>query len=109
MRSGSLWTGTFVSFVCALSAGCGGGGGGGNPPPPPPPTFSVSVIVDGLFGTGLVLENNGGNPLTVNASGAATFSTALASGTAYNVSVRTQPTATPAQTCAVSSGAGTVA
>jgi 6-phosphogluconolactonase len=71
-------------------------------------TYPVSVAVDGLFGTGLVLENNGGDPLTVSANGAAAFSTNLASGAAYNVAVRTQPNATPVQTCAVSAGTGTV-
>jgi len=111
MRSRSARSWVFVVLMCALAAGCGGGGGGGGSPPPPPPpaTFSVGVTVNGLFGTGLVLENNGGNALTVNANGAATFTTALASGTAYNVTVRTQPTATPAQTCTVASGTGTVA
>jgi lactonase family protein with 7-bladed beta-propeller len=110
MRSRSALPWAFVVFLCALVAGCGGGGGGGGSPPPPPPpaTFSVGVTVTGLFGTGLVLQNNGGNALTVNANGAATFTTALASGTAYNVTVSTQPTATPAQTCTVSSGTGTV-
>jgi 6-phosphogluconolactonase len=109
MRAGYGRSAAFVVFVCAFVAGCGGGGGGGSPPPPPPPaTFSVGVAVNGLFGTGLVLENNGGNALTVIANGAATFTTALASGTAYNVTVRTQPTATPAQTCTVTSGTGTV-
>ncbi len=102
-----------VLLVCVLVASCGGGGGGGGnpsapPPPPPPPTFPVGGTVSGLFGTGLVLENNGGNPLAVTANGAVAFSTNLASGAAYNVTVRTQPTATPPQTCTVSAGAGTV-
>jgi hypothetical protein len=70
--------------------------------------YAVGVTVDGLFGTGLVLENNGGDPLAISANGAAEFSTDLASGAAYNVAVRTQPTSTPAQTCTVTSGTGTV-
>jgi hypothetical protein len=70
--------------------------------------YAVGVTVDGLFGTGLVLENNGSDPLAISANGAAAFSTNLASGAAYNVAVRTQPTSTPAQTCTVSSGTGSV-
>lgn len=101
-----------VLLGCVLVASCGGGGGGGGTPPPaptpPPPTFAVGGTVNGLFGTGLVLENNGGNPLTVTANGTITFTTTVASGAAYNVAVRTQPTATPAQICTVNAGSGTV-
>src|SRR5208337_2983204 len=43
-----------------------------------------------------------------SANGAFTFSTAIASGGAYAVTVLSQPTG-PAQVCAVSSGSGTVA
>ncbi len=94
-----------------LIAGCGGGGGGGGgyTAPPPPATFTVGGTVSDLGGTGLVLQNNGGGNLTINADGAFTFATALATGTAYSVTVATQPTATPARTCSVANGAGTVA
>ena len=62
----------------------------------------------GLSGTGLVLRNNAGNDLTVAAAGGSfTFTTALASGTAYNVTVATQPI-NPSQTCAVTGGSGSV-
>jgi 6-phosphogluconolactonase (cycloisomerase 2 family) len=55
-----------------------------------------------------VLRNNAGNDLAVAAaSGNFTFSTALAGGAAYNVTVATQPTS-PSQTCAVTGGSGTV-
>ena len=79
------------------------------PPPPPPATFTVGGTVSDLGGTGLVLQNNGGGNLTINADGAFTFAAALATGTAYSVTVATQPTATPARTCSVANGAGTVA
>ena len=96
--------------ACVLVASCGGGGGGSSTPPPPPApsTFTIGGTVSDLTGTGLVLENNGGNPLTVNANGTIAFSTALATGSAYNVTVRTQPTGSPAQTCTVAAGSGTV-
>jgi 6-phosphogluconolactonase (cycloisomerase 2 family) len=95
-----------------LIAGCGGGGGGGGGTTTPPPatgtTFTVGGTVSDLGGTGLVLQNNGGGNLTIDADGAFTFATALVTGTAYNVTVATQPTATPARTCSVANGAGTV-
>jgi 6-phosphogluconolactonase (cycloisomerase 2 family) len=97
-----------VVFACVLVASCGGGGGGGGGAAPPPPTYTVGGTVTGLSGTGLVLRNNAANELTVAAgSGSFTFSTALTSGTAYSVTVATQPTA-PSQTCAVTGGSGTI-
>lgn len=68
-------------------------------------TYTVGGTVTGLFGTGLVLKNNGGNDLTVNASGAFTFSTKVAFGAPYAVTVATQP-GDYVQTCSVSSGSG---
>ncbi len=68
-------------------------------------TYTVGGTVAGLSGTGLVLQDNGGDNLTVTANGAFTFATALASGGAYNVTVLTQPSS-PAQTCTVTSGTG---
>jgi alpha-tubulin suppressor-like RCC1 family protein len=70
-------------------------------------TYTVSGTVSGLVGSGLVLRNNGGNDLAVSAVGSFTFSTPVASGTAYSVTVAQQPT-NPDQTCAVSNGAGMV-
>jgi hypothetical protein len=67
-------------------------------------TFSVGGNVTGLSGT-VILKNNGGDALSVNASGPFTFATKLASGSAYAVTVGTQPSG---QTCNVSSGSGTV-
>ena len=70
-------------------------------------TFTIGGTVTGLTGSGLVLRNNGGNDLAVSASGAFTFTTPVASGAAYAVTVQTQPGA-PAQTCTVTNGARTV-
>ncbi|HVN42057.1 MAG TPA: hypothetical protein VMT50_04685, partial [Steroidobacteraceae bacterium] len=70
-------------------------------------TYSVGGNVVGLApGTSVVLQNNGGNNLTLNAAGAFTFSNQLASGASYSVTVLTQPSG---QTCAVNNGSGTVA
>jgi Galactose binding lectin domain len=70
-------------------------------------TFTVAGTVSGLTGTGLVLQDNAGDDLAVSASGAFVFATGLASGATFTVSVKTQPS-TPAQTCTVSGGSGTI-
>jgi galactose oxidase-like protein len=69
-------------------------------------TYTIGGTVSGLSGTGLVLQDNGGNNLPVSANGTFTFTTAIASGGAYSVTVLTQPSS-PAQTCTVTSGSGT--
>ncbi len=71
-------------------------------------TLTVGGTVSGLAGTGLVLQNNAGNDISVGANGSFAFPTALASGSAYAVAVKTQPTA-PSQTCTVTGGSGSVA
>ncbi len=70
------------------------------------PTYTIGGTVSGLTGTGLVLQNNGGNNLTITANGSFTFSTAITSGGAYKVTVLTQPSS-PTQTCTVANGSGT--
>ena len=70
-------------------------------------TYTIGGSISGLSGAGLVLQNNGGNNLTV-ASGATsfTFTTPIPAGTTYNVTVLTQPS-NPPQTCAITNGSGT--
>ncbi len=71
-------------------------------------TYTVGGTVGGLAGGGLVLSlNAGAQTLPVAANGTFTFPTALASGGNYAVTVQTQPSS-PAQTCAVTNGSGTV-
>ena len=77
------------------------------PADPVPSSYTVSGNVSGLSGIGLVLQNNGTDNLSLNASGGFTFSTALNDGSNYSVSVQTQP-GTPAQSCVVSNGSGTI-
>jgi hypothetical protein len=81
------------------SGGSGSGGGGSSSS-----SFTIGGSVVGLTGTGLVLQNNGGDSLTITANGAFTFKTAVPS--AYKVSVLTQPS-NPTQTCSITNGAGT--
>jgi hypothetical protein len=65
--------------------------------------FTVGGVVSGLTGTGLVLTNNGGDNLTVNANGGFTFGAVYPVGTAFNVAVATQPAG---QSCGVAQGNG---
>src|SRR5689334_19991755 len=67
-------------------------------------TYKVGGSVSGLSGT-VVLQDNGGDNLTVSANGPFTFATALASGAGYAVTVKTNPAG---QTCTVASGSGTI-
>jgi hypothetical protein len=75
---------------------------------PPTSKYSVGGSVSGLSGSGLVLEDNGGDDLAVAANGTFTFPTALAVDASYSVTVKTQPSA-PAQTCTLGNASGTVA
>lgn len=109
-----------MAGVIVLLAACGGGGGGGGAgflpivapaqpqPEPPPPvvvTHTVGGTVTGLAGS-LVLQNNAGDDLKLTADGKFSFATALTEGSAYEVSVRTQPLW---QFCTVSKGSGKAA
>jgi hypothetical protein len=69
-------------------------------------TAAIGGQVIGLSGTGLVLQDNGADDLKILVSGNFQFQTALTLGTAYNVTVKTQPGG-PAQTCTVTNGNGT--
>lgn len=69
------------------------------------PTFTVGGTVTGLVGTGLVLQNNGGDNLAFTVSGPFSFATKLPANTNYAVTVLTQPSGS---TCSVANGTGTV-
>jgi hypothetical protein len=85
----------------ASGAGSGGAGGSGAT------THAVGGEVSGLSGDGLVLQNNGGDDLTVDDAGSFKFDTEVAKGEGYAVTVKTQPS-NPTQTCTVSDGTGDV-
>src|SRR5262249_4730198 len=100
-----------LALLAALAA-CSNGRGSVDEAQPPPTqgaqdSFAVGGDVSGLVGRGLVLQNNGGGDLPVAADGAFTFSSRLATGTAYSVSVLSQPTS-PSQSCSVARGSGTI-
>lgn len=100
-----------IVILCnLLLVGCGGDGGGGGSSDgntPAPTTYTISATVTGLGGTGLVLKNNAGDDLAIAADGSFTFPTALNNGTAYNVTVATQPQS-PGQYCSVKYGEGVI-
>ncbi|HEY4906999.1 MAG TPA: kelch repeat-containing protein [Candidatus Acidoferrum sp.] len=64
---------------------------------------TVGVTVSGLNGTNLVLQDNGGDSMTVSANGSYTFKTPV--NGAYAVTVLTEPTS-PSQLCTVTGGSG---
>lgn len=66
--------------------------------------YAVGGTVTGLSGT-VILQNNGGDDLSISADGAFTFSALLADGAAYFVTVGEQP---DGQLCLVSAESGTV-
>jgi Kelch motif len=69
------------------------------------PTFSIGGTLSGLSSGTVVLQDNGGDNLSLSANGTFTFLTPVPSGSNYNVTVLTQPTG---QTCSVNNGTGTV-
>jgi hypothetical protein len=93
-----------VLAAALLFSGCGGGdspyGGGGAPA-----TYSIGGKITGLRATGLVLAN--GSDTVSPAAGATsfTFAAALASGSNYSVTVKTQP---GNEMCQVANGGGQV-
>ncbi len=97
------------SFSCARPGRPAHGGGDLitilGPMPAPVGPHSIGGTVNGLTGTGLVLQNNGGDNLSVAANATAfSFATPVANAAAYSVSVLTQP---GGQTCTVQNGSGT--
>ena len=67
--------------------------------------YTISVAVNGLNGT-LVVQDDKSDTLTFTANGTKSFATSYAGGSAYSVTVKTQPTG---QTCTLSKNAsGTI-
>lgn len=69
--------------------------------------FRVGGEVEKLRGSGLRLENNGGDRIEIASNGRFEFPTPLPSGFPYNVTVERQPRR-PQQTCRVEDGSGTI-
>jgi len=108
----------FIHMACAvlLGASISGLTGCDNsekapPPPPSPPkptAFAIGGSVSGLPGSGLILQLNGANDLVVSTNGRFNFPKALATGSAYSVTVKSSPSSPIKQTCTVGQGSGKV-
>ncbi|MDO8519145.1 MAG: DUF1554 domain-containing protein [Deltaproteobacteria bacterium] len=68
-------------------------------------TYTVGGTIAGLAGRTVVLQNNTGNDLTTTANGAFTFTTVVADGANYAVTVKTEPSG---GSCSIASGTGTI-
>ena len=69
-------------------------------------SYTVGGTVSGLAGgQSTVLQNNGADNKTISASGAFAFTTSVAQGATYSVTVLTQPST---QNCTVTNGSGTI-
>jgi hypothetical protein len=100
-----------LAMTAVFLAGCNlrKTGSGANPGPGSGTgPFSVGGVVTGLASgsTGLVVQDNATDNLTIAGNGTFTFKTAIANGKGYNVSISTPPS-TPPQTCTVANSAGT--
>jgi hypothetical protein len=71
-------------------------------------SFAVGGSVSGLVGSGLVLQNNGGDDLAIASDGPFTFATPLLDAGTYSVSILSQPTG-PDQKCTITNGEGVLA
>jgi hypothetical protein len=69
--------------------------------------FSIGGTVTGLHGSGLQLQNNGGEVLSIAADGPFKFPTSLPNGSPYSVIVVTPPN-TPTQACLATNNVGLV-
>ena len=94
----------FSLATVALVQGCGHDDDDA-PPPPPPPTYSIGGVVTQLSGSGLKLQNNGNDEITISGDGSFTFTTPLTSGAEYAVTISQQPTG---ENCTVRKGTGFV-
>ncbi|THB69344.1 MAG: hypothetical protein D6B28_11670 [Gammaproteobacteria bacterium] len=71
-------------------------------------SYTIGGTISGLAGSGLVIQNNGGDNISVTENGNFTFATAQIDATDYAVTVQINPTV-PNQTCIVTNGSGTIA
>jgi hypothetical protein len=95
-----------LAALFALAA-CGGGSGGGSTVIATPQTYTVGGSVHGLTASGLMLLNDGGDATRISAKATTfTMQTAVSAGSAYNISVGTDPYGITLN-CAVNNGSGT--
>jgi sugar lactone lactonase YvrE len=103
---------TKLSVAIGLSVMLATCGGGGDTPAssgttPLAPTYSVGGIVSGLrTGLSVVVQDSSGASASLSANGSYTLLTSATGGTAYSLSVKTQPSG---QVCSLSNASGSVA
>ena len=85
----------------SANGGAAGSAGGSSPPP----IYTIGGRVTGLASGKTLVLHNGTDDLALTQNGDFTFATAIASGTGYTVTVKTQPLG---ELCTVSDGSGTV-
>jgi 6-phosphogluconolactonase (cycloisomerase 2 family) len=101
------WQVAVCVAVASVVAGCSSGSGGQSPGAKGTrPVHALGGTVNGILtGSGLVLQNNGGDDLTPDHNGIFTFPTNVAEGLTYHVTVKTNPLG---RLCSVSNGDGTM-
>jgi len=101
--------GILIAFIIMLS-GCGESEEPSPPPPPPPPvtSFTVGGSVSGLESSGLILQLNGANDLTIGENGRFNFPNKLSKGSTYSVTAKTVPSVPVKQTCTINQGSGSI-
>ncbi len=93
-----------VIGLAAVLSGCHGNTVQGTPTAtPPPPTYSIGGSIAGLSGM-VVLQDNGGDKLSLSSNGPFNFDVTLQPNSPYRVTIATQPAN---QVCSVSHGSGT--
>ena len=97
-----LLTLAVLGLVIVVS-GCGGSSAKTTTTVSAPLTYSIGGSIAGLSGT-VVLQNNGGDNLSLSSDGSFAFTVTLQPNSAYAVTVATQPAN---QVCSVSNGTGT--
>jgi 6-phosphogluconolactonase len=90
------------------TAAAAGGATSGMRAAPTSSTLQVAGSVSGLTGSGLVLELNGTQDVSIIADGSFIFPAGIADGSAYSVTVKTQPTAYR-EFCMAANSSGTIA
>jgi hypothetical protein len=91
-----------VLVLSVMLFGCHGKNGGTSPGNAGGASYWVGGTVSGLTGT-LVVQNNSTDDLTITSNGTFRFETALASGSTYTITVKTNPIG---QRCTITNSSG---
>lgn len=100
-----------LPIACAIAGvaltACGGGSSAGTPAPTPAPPQTSAAIGGTVSGNNVtILLKNNNETIAVAGNGNFTFNKKVQAGSAYNVTLLTQPIG---ESCIVSNGSGTVA